>query len=248
MEEQRHQIALLHANDENHTQLNELLSGERFEVVAYDDFGSLMENPGEAGKSSSYSNSTFAVLVCARENRAVTDEQTPAYCIKNELEQLKGRFRRIMVLACSMDEETVCKYLAAGAHHVIPMEDTPRLMQARLQAGLREHVEPTTQDWHIGPYRFDFARRVVTMDDRPLGLSPREFEFARFLFEHRERIVPISELLQTVWSLPDTEDARRIDTAACRLRKKMMLNGNSAWHLRRIRRDGYQLTNIGDTH
>ena len=248
----KHQIALLHARHEDINLLNSLLSHELFEVVPHDDVHSITDQHHDAGISSNgVSLDNFGVVVCARsqadENESNTDYAANAFQhVEHELGQLTGRYKRVLVLADSMDENTVCSYLGAGAHHVIPIDDTPKLMQARLLAGLRQHCEPVQKEWHIGPYNFDFSRRIVTMDGENLRLSPREFDLAQYLFEHRERVVPIGEILESVWSLPEYTDSRRIDTAACRLRKKMVLGPTGEWQLRRLRREGYQLVRLND--
>jgi len=78
-------------------------------------------------------------------------------------------------------------------------------------------------------------------------LSPKEYEFAYYLFVNRHRVIVNAELMMSVWSLPSTMDARRIDTAACRVRKKLQLTENSSgWCLRRIRRVGYELLFNGE--
>ena len=53
-----------------------------------------------------------------------------------------------------------------------------------------------------------------------------------------------SELLTSIWSLPASMDTRRIDTAACRVRKKLRLNASDGWELNRIRRVGYRLIKV----
>ncbi len=247
MDDHWHQIALLHAERDDVQLLEQLLLDEPFEVVPAKDVCALADQQFEAQMNAGPAAAAYGVVVCAHDAEESLPSYTPAWRVTDELEQLTGRYKRVIVLADSMDEETVCTYLGAGAHHVIPRADSPKLMQARILAGLREHREPIKNEWHVGPYHFDLSRRAVMMDGRSLGLSPREFEFAQFLFEHRGRVIPISELLQSVWSLPAGEDSRRIDTAACRLRKKMMLSPKGEWQLRRLRRDGYQLIRVGDT-
>jgi len=247
MESQRQQIALLHAESEDVRLLSSLLSDEPFDVVPHNDVHTLQDKQFDAQINELNIPATWGVVVCVRSANDAEQLYSSEDRAKDELNQLTGRYKRLLVLADSMDESKVCTYLSAGAHHVLPLADSPRLMQARLIAGLREHQEPVRNELQVGPYLFDLSRRVVSMDGKALGLSPREFEFAHFLFVHRERIIPIPELLSSVWSLPGGEDSRRIDTAACRLRKKMMLRPQNDWQLRRIRREGYELVRTGET-
>lgn len=251
MHSQKRQIALLHACREDISLLNTLLIDEPFDVVPHKDVHSIADQKFKAEIDTNVMLDTFGVVVCARDtttNSSATANPSAEDLVAYDLGQLNGRYQRVVVLADSMDETRVCSYLGAGAHHVIALNDPPRLIQARLIAGLRQHSEPIQMEWHIGPYHFDLSRRTVAMNDKNIRLSPREFEFARYLFERRGQVVPTDEILLSVWSLPAHTDTRRIDTAACRLRKKMSLGQGDQWQLKRLRGRGYQLVRRSDGH
>jgi len=93
----------------------------------------------------------------------------------------------------------------------------------------------------VDPFTFDLEKRQVWLNKELVNLSPKEYEFANYLFSNRDRVVVNSELMTSVWSLPPAMDARRIDTAACRVRKKMQLDERTGWSLKRLRRVGYEL-------
>jgi len=247
MESHRQQIALLHADRSDLSLVSQLLSDEPFDVVAHNDANTLQDQQFNAQVNEVHSPPMWAVVVCAHDAQDRLTTHSSPELVTEELSRLTGRYKRLVVLADSMDEANVVTYLKAGAHHVFPLQESPRLIQARLLAGLREHKETSRHELNVGPYHFDLVRRTVNLSGEPVGLSPREFEFALYLFVNRERVVPVSELLNSVWSLPETEDSRRIDTAACRLRKKMQLNDAGDWQLRRIRREGYELMRAGES-
>jgi DNA-binding winged helix-turn-helix (wHTH) protein len=95
-----------------------------------------------------------------------------------------------------------------------------------------------------GSIRFDLQKRRVTLADKLVDLSPKEYELACYLFSNRGRVISNSELMTSIWSLPPGMDTRRIDTAACRVRKKLGLNAADGWELRRLRRVGYLLVQV----
>jgi len=148
---------------------------------------------------------------------------------------------RVVVLCDTSSELAIVNALEAGAHHVFNLEDSPQLLKARLVAALRRHSLPGNRDMLVPPFLFDLQKRCVSRDGELIDLSPKEFEFAYYLFSNRQRMVTTSELMTTVWSLPAGMDTRRIDTAACRVRKKMPLSEETGWFLRRLRRSGYEL-------
>ena len=151
------------------------------------------------------------------------------------------RGARTLAFTDSDDEASLVGALEAGARQVFRADESERVMLARLVAALRQPVSLRRSLLEIDPFTFDLARRQVRLREDALDLSPREFDLAYYLFDHRGRVVTNAELLTSVWSLPQDIDSRRIDTAVCRVRRKMRLGSDSGWVLRRFRREGYGL-------
>ena len=149
--------------------------------------------------------------------------------------------RRVIVLSDCMDEETVVALLNDGAHHCFNLRESPRVLQARLTAAIRRHGRSTGRSLVHGDIIFDVQKRRVTRAGRVIELSPKEYELAFYLFSNHDRIVENGELLTSIWNLPVGMDTRRIDTAACRVRKKLGLTADHGWELKRLRRIGYRL-------
>ncbi len=178
-----------------------------------------------------------AIVVCHRVSEEQTEPALPKYF---------GQ-QRLLVFSDVMQEKAIVNALESGAHHVFNIDESPVVLQARLNAALRKHAQGFKRYFDVAPYRFDTERRNVYMHDKLVNLSPKEYEFVHYLFINRHRVVVNTELMTSVWSLPSSLDARRIDTAACRVRKKMQLNEDSSgWCLRRLRRVGYELVWVGE--
>lgn len=64
-------------------------------------------------------------------------------------------------------------------------------------------------------------RRSATLDNKPLSLTPAEFDFLSYLLRHQERAVSREELLQSIWKMNWEADTRATDDLVKRLRKKM---------------------------
>ena len=157
-----------------------------------------------------------------------------------------GASGRIVVFSDCTSEPVVVATLEAGAHHYFDITEPRLLLKARLAAALRSHASRLRSEVTVGPFRFDPRKRRVRYAGRPVVLSPKEFDLAFYLFSQRGRVVGNQELMTAVWSLPRTMDTRRIDTAACRVRKKMGLEEPGAhWYLRRLRGEGYVLVTDG---
>lgn len=176
--------------------------------------------------------SARALLICFRVETATT--RVPAF-------PESARGCRVLVLSDLAEERHIVETLDSGAHHLFQIDEPANIMRARLSAALRRHDRVRNGTMAVPPFSFELAHRRVSIDDRALELSPKEFDLAFYLFANRGRVVTNGELLTSVWSLPQDIDTRRIDTAACRVRKKMELGDRTGWVLRRFRREGYGL-------
>jgi len=154
---------------------------------------------------------------------------------------------RVAVISDTFAEASVVSSLKLGATYYFDIRESDIVLQARVKASLRR-FNPVVNDYLVvAPFRFRMRTREVFRWDEALELRPKEYEFATFLFKNPHRLLTNAELLKCIWSLPNTTDTRRIDTAACRLRKRMPLNSDSGWQLRRVRKKGYRLERIGRT-
>lgn len=151
---------------------------------------------------------------------------------------------RVIVVSDNCEEQFVISTLAAGANYLFNRGDSDYVLAARLESALRQHGRATKKPLCVGDIQFDIQKRVVSRAGKPVDLSPKEFDFAYYLFCNSERIVGNNELMTSVWSLPADMDTRRIDTAACRARKKLNLFHGQGWELKRIRKVGYRLEQV----
>ena len=182
----------------------------------------------------------LAVVLC---HKASSPDSKTGSAVINMPSQLPNQLRckRLIVVSDCMAEQTIVSLLDDGAHHCFNLRESPRLLQVRLEAALRWHGHPPSKSLVHGDISFDVQKRRVTRAGRVIELSPKEYELAYYLFSHHDRVVENGELLASIWSLPAGVDTRRIDTAACRVRKKLRLTAAHGWELKRLRRIGYRL-------
>ena len=156
--------------------------------------------------------------------------------------------RFIIVSDCTY-EKSIVNALYSGAHHFFDINESRRLLQTRITAGLRPHAQDNPQIVEFYPFVFHVISRMVYRGKDKIDLSPREFELAYYLFSNTGRLILDTELLTGVWTLPSTMDTRRIDTAICRVRNKLGLQHESSeWSLIRLRGQGYRLVSqVGET-
>lgn len=227
-------VAVVACEDCDKQLMTQLLKKAGYKAGIYDSVDSVTSTQAEHS----------AMIFCHRDgssttgNGVVSNFDLPSVL---GLPSVKGA-QRVVVFSDCKAEQTVVNALEQGAHHFFDLAESPIVMQARLEAALRQHSLQANRILDVAPFKFNLERRNVYKDGKLINLSPKEYEFAYYLFANRHRVVINAELMTSVWSLPSSMDARRIDTAACRVRKKMQLaDASSGWCLRRIRRVGYEL-------
>jgi len=94
---------------------------------------------------------------------------------------------------------------------------------ARVRAALRRRPgqTATSETLALGPLAFDFARRVVRLNGRPLDLSPREYGLLEILARSAGRIVTHRQLLTAVWGPAHGEDVQYLRVYIGHLRQKL---------------------------
>ena len=179
------------------------------------------------------SNEKFwSIIICKS-----TSQQTPMQSVPSS--HINSR---IIVLSNRIDEDVIVETLTAGAHYYFDLRDSERVLEARIDAALKRHLQHESRDLDVAPYIFKADTRAVFHGKRMLNLNPREFDLAYYLFSNRGRVVSDSELMTSVWTLPPWQDKRRIDTSICRIKKKMNLNtAQSKWKIMRLFKQGYQI-------
>ena len=64
-------------------------------------------------------------------------------------------------------------------------------------------------------------RREVTVDGRPVHLTPREFEVLKVLVSHAGRLVTHGRLLRAVWGTAYADEAHYVHVYVSQIRRKL---------------------------
>jgi DNA-binding response OmpR family regulator len=92
----------------------------------------------------------------------------------------------------------------------------------------------------VGELRLDPVSREVTLDDRRIELSAKEFALLRTLASEPTRVFTKEELLRDVWGFRSMGSTRTLDSHASRVRRKLTPSGRrwmvNVWGV------GYRLT------
>jgi DNA-binding response OmpR family regulator len=116
--------------------------------------------------------------------------------------------------------------LNAGADYYLVKPYGFRELVALIAAVMRRmRPGPTATDIVVhGPLRVDAVSRTVTVDDRPVELTRKEFELLCLLVSQADVVVPRKQIMEQVWG--DTWSRRTLDTHVSSLRGKL---SNREW-------------------
>ena len=137
--------------------------------------------------------------------------------------------------------------LELGADDYLPKTVSSREMLARLRAvarrSHREHASghATDEDLHIGPLHIQPASRTVALGDKPLQLTPVEYDLLFSLAHAVGRIKSREQLLEEIRERNYEVFDRSIDVHISALRKKLGDDPKNPRFIRTVRTAGYSL-------
>ncbi len=120
---------------------------------------------------------------------------------------------------------------------------------ARVNALLRRSApaDANSKVLEAAPYHFDIQSRGLSINNKPVDLTQKEYDLALFLFRHTGRLLSRSYLLENIWGLNSGLQTRTVDTHISRIRKKLGLGPEVGWRLSSVYQHGYRLEQIGAT-
>jgi two-component system KDP operon response regulator KdpE len=130
----------------------------------------------------------------------------------------------ILILSARTAEAEKVASLEAGADDFVTKPFGLAEVRARVHALLRRAGGPAADAEGLvvlGPIALDVGRRRVTVADRPVDLTPREYELLKALLSAPGRLLTRSRLLRTVWGTAYATEAHYLHVYVSRLRRKL---------------------------
>jgi two-component system KDP operon response regulator KdpE len=131
----------------------------------------------------------------------------------------------IIVLSASWEDHRKVEALDEGANdYVTKPYSTPELL-ARIRAALRSSAAANSTLENsvlvVGDLRIDLARRTVTVGDRVVDFTPKEFAFLALLARFPGRVLTHSAILREVWGPDYGTETQYLRVYAGQIRKKL---------------------------
>src|SRR5688572_7000648 len=147
--------------------------------------------------------------------------------------ELREKVNYLPILMLTAKDDVVDKVLGLemGADDYITKPFSLRELEARIKSVLRRSRTASNSDGSKdeapivrGRLRIDPARRAVTIGERQVDLTPKEFDLLRLFAANPGRVFPRKYLLEKIWDYSYEGYDRTIDSHINRLRAKIEQN------------------------
>ena len=152
----------------------------------------------------------------------------------------------IIMLTAKTEETDRVVGLELGADDYLTKPFSPKELIARIKALLRrtdrraEDATPST----YGPLRLDSVRHEVSVAEREVILTAKEFGLLEQLLRNRGRVLTRDVLLNSVWGYDYHGTTRTVDVHIRRLKQKLPLLEEAIVSIKSV---GYKLRDAGES-
>ncbi len=133
----------------------------------------------------------------------------------------EGRNTPILMLTSRDAVEDVVRGLDAGADDYLakpfPFDELLARMRALCRRGGAERLDVLRFDM----VALDRLRRIATAHDRPLDLTPKEFQLLEYFLLHPEEVIRRTTLLEKIWDMQFDPESNVVDVHIKNLRRKL---------------------------
>ncbi|HEY3379006.1 MAG TPA: response regulator transcription factor [Armatimonadota bacterium] len=128
----------------------------------------------------------------------------------------------VIMLTARSDEPDRLLGLDLGADDYIVKPFSPREVVARVKAVLRRFTPHATEALCFPGLRIDCAGRAVWREERPVTLTPKEFDLLVVLASQPNRVLTRMTVYDLVWGEDGQGDDHTLDVHVNRLRHKLV--------------------------
>ena len=98
---------------------------------------------------------------------------------------------------------------------------SPKELVARVKAILRRNDKNLSECFTYETLKVDFMGRVITIDDKEIKVTPKEFELLSYFIKNKNIAISRETLLNKIWGYDFYGDYRTIDTHIKMLRNSL---------------------------
>ena len=127
----------------------------------------------------------------------------------------------VIMLTARAEERDELMGFKLGVDEYITKPFSPKILVARVEAILRRSLGTEEKKLSAGGILIDKSAHTVSIDDKDIELSYKEFELLTYFLENKGIALSREKILNNVWNYDYFGDARTIDTHVKKLRAKM---------------------------
>lgn len=138
----------------------------------------------------------------------------------------------VIMLTAKDSDSDYYSGLSLGSDDYIAKPFKPLILSAKIKALLRRieyekmsGERSSDRDLQCGNLKYSAKKRIFTVKQTELYLTPTEMKFLEFMMQHFEEAVSKNEILDTVWNINFDIESRVADETNRRLRKKLTAAG-----------------------
>ena len=132
----------------------------------------------------------------------------------------------ILLLSARGEEHDKINGFAVGADDYVVKPFSPRELMMRVDAVMKRvqpkpAAVPAKEIYTVEGLTVDFTARIVTVDGKPLDLSPKEYDLLFYMVRNRNIALSREKLICEVWGYDFYGGDRTLDTHIKQLRKSL---------------------------
>ncbi len=127
----------------------------------------------------------------------------------------------VLVLSVRDHERSKVEALDAGADDYVTKPFGIQELLARVRAHLRRAPERETAALEVGDFVMDANAHSITLQGKPIHLTPKEFDLLLHLARHAGRVITHRALLTAVWGAQSAHQPEYLRVFVGQLRKKL---------------------------
>ena len=190
-------------------------------------------------------NNAADALVCVRRQRldlAILDVMMPGmdgFEVLRELrEQEHGETHLpVMLLTARAEDADQVRGLEGGADDYVTKPFSPIVLAARVRTLLKREGRAGAPLEQLGKLSVNELRREVMVENKPIDLTPKEYELLIYFKNNRAIALSRESILNAVWGYDYFGDLRTVDTHVKKLRAKL---GECGTMIETVRGYGYR--------
>lgn len=140
-----------------------------------------------------------------------------------------------------VSDDTRIALLECGADSIVSENDNMRVFRAEIDAALRRTSGLGSKIVESGPLKVDLTRTVMTINDKRVSLSPKQWSLVECLALNFERTVVHSRILDHLYGFGDAPDSNILPVMVSHIRWRIEEAGGDPRQLQTVNRVGYRL-------